>query len=194
MRIVYGYVLMSLMLMNTAIAAPLSSDYYRNFWYPTYHVEALDYCGLNHKHCGWPVAHRYCRTMGYQSAVQMIKEPHVGLTHYMKSNVVCRGLRCDGFQLIRCAKNMKHKPLAKYYYRRRAFVVPRYEHQRVSWCYRMHKGCGRVAADSFCQRMGYLKAQSFSQDPHIDVTQNLGDHERCVGPTCLAFKKIICYR
>lgn len=188
-----------LVLLGFFILTPLHAEdkaarYYRNYWYPTYHVQPLNYCKLDHQSCGHLVANRYCQIMGYEKAVQIIKDNNVGVSNYIESKTRCIGWQCDGFRLIRCMKHQKHQPIADAYYRSKRFVFPRFNHYRVDWCYNNHQQCGARSAFSFCRRMGYLKATDFAIDKRALATKSLGDHQLCFGPKCRSFQSITCYR
>ena len=66
-RKVVFFILTVLILGNSFAALPRDA-YHRNFWQPFYHGERLNYCMLGGKDCGYPVATRYCRIMGYARA------------------------------------------------------------------------------------------------------------------------------
>ena len=180
-------------LMSLTVSAS-NDSYFRDFWYPTYHINALNYCTLNKAHCGRKVADRYCQLMGYPKADTFRINHNVGYTHYIDSRATCLGCRCDGFTWIRCMKPMIHQPVKTYYYRFRQFINPRYEGCRVDWCYREGQGCGAKPAHSFCRRMGYLKASDYQVDLMAYKTKTLGNHVLCFGKKCKAFRTITCYR
>lgn len=174
--------------------ANTSAVYYRSFWSPLYQGHRLDYCSLNHRECGLPIAHRYCQMLGYEKAVRAIIDYNVGLTHFLATRHQCKGWTCNGFMLIRCAAKMRHKPVREYYYRAKKFILPRYQHYRVAWCYQKGKGCGQKAAFSFCRRMGYTKTIEFHQQKKVLATREIGDKRLCFGDTCRGFSSITCYR
>ena len=175
-------------------AANQHNKAFRNFWHPTYLSERLDYCTLNGKECGKPVADRYCQILGYDFASQNVKAPNVGLTHYLNSRAECKGWRCDGFMTIACAIGLSHVPPKPYHYREKRFAVPRYNDYRVDWCYDQLHGCGLKAANSFCSRMGFMQAKHFVKETQISATKSIGSQELCFGNQCNAFKMIVCYR
>lgn len=169
-------------------------NYYRNFWSPMLHSGRLSYCSLDGRWCGLAVANQYCKMMGYERAEHEIIDFNVGLTHYLSSEARCKGVRCDGFMLITCVGRFSDKPVKAYYYRSMRFAVPRFENNRIDWCYKGGKGCGQRAAYSFCRRMGYMNAQSFEKQASVLVTKALGDHKLCFGPQCSGFSSITCFR
>lgn len=182
------------LLIGQACAGGHNQQYSRNFWNPLYQGQALDYCSADGNECGASIANRYCRMMGYDVATQQLVDYDVGNTRYIVGCQGCKGLQCKGFSKIRCVSKFKHKPMPEYYYRTQAFVFPRYNHSRVDWCYEKGQGCGRLAAHSFCRRMGYMKAKQYAIDAHVSETRALGNHRLCLGRECNAFSRITCYR
>lgn len=185
----------SLLTMSNSCAADRSTNFYRNFWLPTYHGIRLNYCSLDKQECGKPVATRYCRLMGYAYANQQIIDHNVGLTNFISTTQVqCKGWRCNGFKTIRCVAKLTHNPPKPYHYRFRQFVYPRFELYRVAWCYDGQRGCGKRAAFSFCRRMGYLQARRYTLQKKVAATQAIGNQKLCFGNECNAFGSITCYR
>ena len=175
-------------------AARINSHAYRDFWYPTYHGERLDYCTSDEKVCGLLLANDYCQVMGYTRARKQRVDHHVGLTHYLGSKEQCKGWRCDGFMLISCEKKFAKNHPDVYVYRSKIFAFPRVDHYRVDWCYSASHGCGERSAYAFCRKMGYSKSIAHKQDVHVFATKTLGDRALCFGKACHAFKAITCYR
>lgn len=183
-----------LLVLSNVHAGSDKQNYYRTFWDPTYHGHRLDYCMSEYKKCGQPVANHYCQIMGYDHANQQVIDYNVGMTQSFSCRKPCKGWQCNGFTLIRCVGKITHKPASAYYYRSQAFVFPRFNHERVDWCYEDGKGCGQRAAWSFCRRMGYARAQSYIIQNHVSQTRAIGNHQVCIGDGCNAFSRITCYR
>jgi hypothetical protein len=182
-------------LLGSSVSMGANKDkFYRNFWLPKYHGERLNYCSLDGKQCGFALASRYCRLMGYDYADQQIIDHNVGLTNYLFCHARCKGWRCNGFKTIRCVAKMLHNPPKTYHYRLRRFVYPRFNRYRVDWCYDGHRGCGRKAAFSFCRRMGYLDARHFKIQQSIAATKAISNQKLCFGLLCNAFAYIDCFR
>ncbi|KTD29424.1 hypothetical protein [Legionella maceachernii] len=185
---------LTLSVISNTYAANRSNYFYRNFWLPTYHGERLNYCTVDSKHCGLPVASRYCQMMGYLRADQQVIDYNVGLTNFISSSMRCKGWRCNGFKTIRCVADLTPIPPKPYHYRFRRFVYPRFEQFRVAWCYDGQRNCGRRAAFSFCRRMGYLRASRYALQQNIAATKAIGNQKLCFGHQCNAFAYITCYR
>ncbi|RUR08958.1 hypothetical protein [Legionella sp. km772] len=167
---------------------------FRSFWHPMFLGERLNYCSLDGKECGKQVANRYCKMLGYDSASQSSIAYNVGLTNFIASRAQCKGWRCNGFMVINCTERLTHNPPEAYHYREKQFAYPRYNDYRIDWCYRQGSGCGARAANSFCSRMGYMKAKRFLKETQISATKTIGSEELCFGNECKAFKLIICSR
>lgn len=179
----------------SAHAAKMNQTFSRDFWSPKYHGQSLNYCTLDNKSCGMPVAKQYCSMMGYQDASYTMIANNVGLTNFISSKARCKNWRCDGFKLIRCTSKISHKPAADYYYRYQRFALPRINNYRMAWCSKdQNQGCGKQAAYSFCRQMGYMKTTHFNKQSHVPATQTIGDQKLCFGNSCQGFKEITCFR
>lgn len=53
---------------------------------------------------------------------------------------------------------------------------PMIKGERLDFCYKHGRYCGRVAANSFCQQNGYRYATRFYRDRNIGVTRTIGDN------------------
>lgn len=187
------FLVFSLLFSSFQISAAHNKTY-RDFWHPTFLGERVDYCFLDGKECGKPVADRYCQMLGYDYASQNVIAYNVGLTHYFGSKALCKGWHCNGFMTIGCATGIVHKPPQPYHYREKLFVRPRFNEYRVDWCYERARGCGAKAANSFCSRLGFMQAKRFTKEKNIGATKAIGSQELCFGEQCLGFDKIICSR
>lgn len=190
-RVLIALVCLSFVCMNAQSA---QNKAYRNFWQPTFHKARLAYCTLDGKSCGKAVANRYCQMLGYDLASENIIAYNLGLTHYLSTNAVCKGWRCNGFMTIGCVTSLTHQPPKAYAYSKKRFAKPRFNQFRIDWCYARNKGCGSRAANSFCSRLGYMKAVSFIKETKIAATKTIGSQELCFGNACSGFETIVCSR
>jgi hypothetical protein len=174
--------------------ASVPSMRYRDFWYPLFHAERLDYCLTDNQQCGQVVANRYCRLMGYRHAKAQQIDYNVGLTHYLGERKQCKGWQCNGFKLITCEGAIQTSPKAEYLQHTHKFVFPRANNYRVAWCYKKDHDCGQRAAYSFCRHAGYGKATQYTIQKKLPATQSLGDHQLCFGQDCQGFASITCFR
>ncbi len=187
-------VVLMLVLLGTGVHARTGHHAYRDFWYPTYHGERLDYCAQDDKTCGADIANEYCHVMGYTRASEQRVDHNVGRTNYVASKGQCKGWRCDGFMVISCEEKLPEKSPHPYAYRSKTFAFPRIDNYRVDWCYAESHECGKRSAYSFCRRMGYSKATAYKQETNVPATKALGDNALCFGKTCSGFEGITCYR
>ena len=79
-----------------------------------------------------------------------------------------------------------------------SFTSPSVRGVRLDWCAHFGIGCGKTAADFFCQQNGFSTADRFTIDENVGrrgvATLVLGDNRLCRGPTCSGFRVIICSR
>lgn len=168
--------------------------FYRTFWHPVLHDVRLAWCYDGGKECGLSTATQYCKLMGYKKAVNSIKANDIGESRYLANGKICRGWHCDGFKKIKCIDTQSHSPPKSYYYRKRVFTYPRFEHQRVAWCYNNNSGCGWKVAQSFCRRMGYMRTVGYEKQISTYATEQIGSKKLCYGMKCPGFSTISCYR
>lgn len=169
-------------------------QYYRTFWHPVLKDVRLAWCLDGGKECGTSTANRYCKLMGYDKSVSSVIANDIGQTHYLATGKYCKGWQCDGFTKIKCKDTKSHVPADSFYYRKKVFNYPRFDNQRLAWCYDSTKGCGRTVAQSFCKRMGYMRTTDFSKQDSAYATEQLGSKELCYGEKCPGFRNITCFR
>ena len=68
---------------------------------------------------------------------------------------------------------------------------PTYRNDRLDWCKDFAKGCGKPAADKFCQFKGHKAATTFAIDANIGRTR-LITGPVCEDSFCDGFKYIYC--
>lgn len=188
------FILMLCALIGQVDASKMNNKAFRTIWHPTFSGERLDYCSYDGAECGKQLANHYCQMLGYHYSSQSAIAYNVGLTRFLGTREQCKGWRCNGFTMISCETDLSHKPPKPYHYREKRFADPRYNDYRIDWCYDKDKGCGARAANSFCSRMGYLRAKQFTKETQVGATRAIGSEELCFGNRCNAFKMIVCYR
>ncbi|MGZ3711412.1 MAG: hypothetical protein ACXVBE_06630 [Bdellovibrionota bacterium] len=75
------------------------------------------------------------------------------------------------------------------------FNSPTWNGYALDWCKNFESGCGKPAADMFCQKKGYPGAGSFVQLPHVNFqTMTIGQNAVCDprSHTCDSFASIDC--
>jgi hypothetical protein len=68
---------------------------------------------------------------------------------------------------------------------------------RLDWCQNWSTGCGKAAADAFCQATGYQNATNFEQAPNIGATQKtrlIATGAVCDQDFCDGFKYVTCFK
>lgn len=194
-RLIIG--LVGILISFTVFAVkPLPPDEvaHQDFWNPTYHIQRLNYCLIDGKTCGLPVAKCFCKLLGFYDAAEAKIANNVGYTNFLNTSASCKGWKCHGFKVIRCIHRIKHHPAASYYYRLKKFPLPRFANYRIDWCLKKNQHCGKPAANSFCKRLGYMHAQSYKKQSLVFATKTLGSQALCFGSQCTGFREIICYR
>jgi hypothetical protein len=72
---------------------------------------------------------------------------------------------------------------------------PEYEGVALDWCRSWGEDCGLQAADTFCERKGYLRSQGFKKWEDIgQPTKLIGSRQICDEAMCDSFKRITCFR
>ena len=199
----YTGVLLWLVLAHIAHAHGTNLSAYRNFWYPIYHGQSLSYCSLDGSRCGLDIATHYCKLMGYKHSVKYVIEHNVKVvnyfsdyprsSHFVNLNASCKGWRCNGFKLIQCTNTIQQN-LTHAHYSLRHFSPPRFNNHLIDWCYDGQSGCGKIAANSFCRRMGYNHSINYRPAKNIGASKAIGNQKLCFGKSCRGFAVIDCLR
>ncbi|MDU9050394.1 MAG: hypothetical protein Q3M30_16235 [Candidatus Electrothrix sp. Rat3] len=146
---------------------------------------SLDWCKTFEKGCGKPAADAFCQMLGHPSALQFSKKKSQVETMTIQDHAVCNPQHhsCDSFNIIKCKE------------KNAAFNMPAYRGYRLDWCMAFGKGCGKPAADAFCQRQGFSKALDFVQDRGVNVSTMIISNNAICNPVhhrCDSFKVIRC--
>ena len=76
-------------------------------------------------------------------------------------------------------------------------VDPTYNGNRLDWCKEWGVGCGKEAADAYCQSIGFQSAQSFSEAVDIGATSPtrlITTGAICDQAFCDGFSQITCFK
>ncbi|MEZ5926640.1 MAG: hypothetical protein R3D57_19905 [Hyphomicrobiaceae bacterium] len=65
---------------------------------------------------------------------------------------------------------------------------------RLDWCLDWATGCGKPAADRYCQAVGYSHATSFGQAANVPPTRLIGTGAVCDQAECDSFSFLTCTR
>ena len=160
----------------------------KTFNQPMHMGDRLDIClqwGIN---CGKPAADAFCQTRGYQKSSGHTIAHDVGAvtpTRLLSTGAKCDQGFCDAFQAISCWKPSPTQ----------VFLKPKHMGDRLDICVDWGQGCGKPAADGFCNAKGFAKAAAFSIDHDIGLTEPtrlLKTGAVCDQGYCDAFKAITC--
>ncbi len=125
----------------------------------------LDWCVDWGTGCGKQAADQFCAQKGFSNSTSFNEAVDIGgfaPTRLIGSGAVCDQGFCDGFSHISC---FKPSPVTQ------TFNQPHWGAQRLDWCLNWGQGCGKGAADAFCQKHGFAQAQSFAEDQNIGASQ-----------------------
>lgn len=74
----------------------------------------------------------------------------------------------------------------------RSYSLPTGGGQAISACLADGQGCGKPAADRFCQMAGYAESILFAR-AHVPSAIAVDGNQQCEGEFCEAFTRIKCY-
>ncbi len=180
--------LISAAVLLLAFAIPASAGT-ASFSKPKVGGDRLDLCLNWGTGCGKPAADAWCQSKGYQFSVGHVVDPDIGAVHrtrLISTGAVCDQAFCDGFKVVTC---FKPTPVKK------TFWKPNWGGDRLDWCLNWGTGCGKPAADKFCQSKGFAKAVQFPIDPDIGLahrTRLITTGAVCDQAFCDGFKQVTC--
>jgi hypothetical protein len=160
----------------------------------------LDWCYKWATQCGEVAADRFCQKQGYEGASVFSKANDIGgatPTKLLGTGQVCDDDSCDGFKSITCENSDEvddPDPPAPAYIDK-DFLKPALNGQRIHYCFKPSGGCGKKAADAFCDIQGYDEAISFAQSNVLlgaKAPRFIGSGQICTGLNCVGFKGITC--
>ena len=167
----------------------------------------LDWCLNWGTGCGEPAATAWCKSVGYFKSIDSEEAVDIGAstpTRLISSGAVCDQAYCDGFTFITCATALiplpppplpppPLPPAAM----KQTFNKPKYNGIRLDWCFDGGSGCGKQAADAWCDDQGFDQAFNFKIAAGIGPlkpTIQIGSGETTVQPIANAFKYITCVK
>lgn len=178
----------------------------KTFVQPKIGPNRLDWCLNWGSSCGEPAATAWCQTKGYAKSIDSEEDMDIGAsspTRLLASGAVCDQPYCDGFTFITCANGispppppMPPPPLPPPAMKQ-LFFKPKYNGVRLDWCYEDGNGCGKQAADAWCDDQGFDEAIKFKIAPGIGPlkpTIHIGSGETTLQPLANAFKTITCVK
>jgi hypothetical protein len=161
----------------------------------------LDWCYKWATQCGEVAADKFCQKQGYDGSSVFSKANDIGgtsPTRVLGTGQVCADDSCDGFKFITCENTDEADnpdPPAPVYVDK-AFSKPSLNGQRIHYCFKPGQGCGKKAADAFCDIQGYDESISFQQSNVLlgaKAPRFIGTGQLCQdGLNCVGFKGITC--
>jgi hypothetical protein len=152
----------------------------------------LDWCLNWASQCGKPAARAWCKKKGFDDTSDFEQAEDIGdvtPTRVLNSGQVCDDETCDGFTYVTCVADDSSTG------EEQTFKKPVYNGLRLDWCYAGQSGCGKKAANAYCDSQGYNTATAFKLAPQIGPlkpTRQIGSGVTCTLPLCDAFKFITC--
>jgi hypothetical protein len=161
----------------------------------------LDWCYKWATQCGEVAADKYCKKQGYEGSSVFSKANDIGgstPTKVLGTGQICDDDSCDGFKFITCENSDEADdpdPPAPAYIDK-AFSKPALNGQRIHYCFKPGQGCGKKAADAFCDIQGFDESIGFQQSNvllGIKAPRFIGTGQLCQdGLNCVGFKGITC--
>jgi hypothetical protein len=171
------------------VAANAANATETSFAAPKWKGDRLDWCLNWSTGCGKQTADAFCKASGYQNAVSFTQAPNIGSTQKTRliaTGAVCDQNFCDGFKSITC---FNPAPATV------TINKPMWKGDRLDWCLNWSTGCGKGAADTFCQKAGLQSAVKFAQASNIGGAQQtrlISTGAVCDQNFCDGFKFIEC--
>ena len=165
----------------------------------------LDWCYKWGVQCGEVAADKFCQQKGYDGASVFAEAVDIGVdtqTRVLGTGQVCADPSCDGFKFITCEDNTggggppppPAPPPPSFI--DKTFTKPSLAGQRIHYCFKPNGGCGKKAADAFCDIQGYDEAIAFQQSNVLlgaKAPRFIGSGQTCQGSlNCVGFKAIVC--
>ena len=174
-------------LLTIATAATASAGT-KTFYKPTHGGDRLDLCMNWGQGCGKPAANAFCKAKGYDKTTGYSVDHNIGLTsptRLIGTGAVCDQGFCDGFKKVTCQKTVQSV----------FFYKPKWNGDRLDLCVNWAQGCGKPAANAFCQSKGFAKSTGYSIEHNIGTvtpTRLIGTGALCDQGFCDGFKGIKC--
>lgn len=167
----------------------------KTFDNPTIGGDRLDWCLNWGEGCGAPAATTWCKTVGFDEAVDSKQAPDIGAstpTRLIATGEVCDQSYCDGFTSITCAtvalpvappppapieateapSTPAPPPVTET--TNETFRNPMHKGVRLNWCFDGENGCGKKAAEAWCTQQGFSTAKNFKYVSGVKPTVQIG--------------------
>jgi hypothetical protein len=180
--------------LGVALLSPTASaeDFVKTIKKPVWKGYALDWCLNWGEGCGQAAADKYCKSGGYEKAVNFSKWEDLGKpTRLIGSNQVCDEEFCDSFKHITCQK-ADYDDDEEEQVQIKRYNKPLVGKRRLDWCRDWGQNCGQPAADYYCQSEGHTKAAAYEKADNLWKTRLLKSGQKCDGENCAGFAYIDC--
>ena len=200
-----NYIYFMVAIFTLCFSAQIAEAAPKTFVNPKIGSNRLDFCLNWGSGCGEPAATAWCQSKGFDKSIDSEMAADIGdasPTRLIATGAVCDQPYCDGFTFITCASSVAPPPplpppplppaTAK-----QVFFKPRFNGVRLDWCYEDEQGCGKKAADAWCDDEGFdeaLKFQIASGYGPFRKTIEIGSGQVLVKPVTNAFKSITCVK
>lgn len=186
----------------------------KTFDNPSFGGERLDWCVNWGEGCGGPAATAWCKTVGFDEAINSKQAPDIGAstpTRLIATREICDQSYCDGFTSITCATvaaplpapppapieatETPSAPAAPPVEESadETFRNPMLNGIRLNWCFDGDSGCGKKAAEAWCAQQEFSTAKDFKYVSGIKPTIQIGTGTTAK-KAAKAFSRVTCVR
>ena len=158
---------------------------------PTFNGARLDWCYAWSTGCGKQAADAFCKSKGFDNSTGFSMAADIGAstpTRLISTGAVCDQNFCDGFTFIDC---VSAAPMQQ------TFTKPKFQGNRLDWCFDWSAGCGEQAATAWCKTKGFAKASAWAMANdigNVSPTRLIGTGAVCDQPFCDGFKWLVCQK
>ena len=185
----------------------------KTFDNPAFRGDRLDWCVNWGEGCGGPAATAWCKTEGFDEAVNIKQAPDIGAstpTRLIATGEVCDQSYCDGFTSITCATvaapvapppapveeteaPATPEPPRAEETANETFKNPMLNGVRLNWCFDADSGCGKQAAEAWCAQQEFSTAKDFKYASAVKPTIQIGSG-KTTKKAAKAFSRVTCVR
>jgi hypothetical protein len=186
----------------------------KTFDNPTFGGDRLDWCVNWGEGCGGPAATAWCKTVGFDEAIDSKQAPDIGAstpTRLIATREICDQSYCDGFTSITCAtvaaplpapppapikatetpSTPEAPPVEET--ADEMFRNPMLNDVRLNWCFDGDSGCGKKAAEAWCAQQEFRTAKDFKYVSGIKSTIQIGTG-KTAKKAAKAFSRVTCVK
>ncbi len=212
------FVCASIAVLALCFSAPFAEAETKAFDSPKLGENRLDWCLNWGTGCGEEAATAWCKTVGFDKAVDTKQAPDIGAsmpTKLIATGEVCDQSYCDGFTSITCATveappppqavpeaqvttdaqatAEPSTPTEAANAAEETFTPPKYKGVRLNWCFSGKSGCGQKAAEAWCAEQGFSGAKNFKYVSGTKPTIQIGTGKTTEKPAN-GFSRVTCVK